>query len=110
MQRSTTRDCGRGEATMRSSGENHALSKEERRRVLSKLSKLSKEERRGLRRLAKRGRAGATAREIGDGEAAGLSVGATLVKYELATVTRTNRFVLEKHAGKRVPGVIAWDD
>jgi hypothetical protein len=83
------------------------LSNEERRRVLSKLSK---EERRGLRRLAKRGRAGATAREIGDSEAAGLSVGASLVKHKLATVTRSNRFVLQKHAGNRVSGVIAWDD
>jgi hypothetical protein len=71
---------------------------------------LSKEERRGLLRLAKRGRAGATAREIGDSEATGLSVGASLVKHKLATVTRTNRFMLVKYVGKRVSGAIEWDD
>jgi hypothetical protein len=38
-----------------------------------------KEERLGFRRLAKHGRADATEREIGNNEAAGLSVGAALV-------------------------------
>jgi hypothetical protein len=107
MQRGETRKGGEGEAMTRGRLDNHVLSKEERRRLLSNLSK---EERRGLQRLAKHGRAGATAREIGDNEAAGLSVGAALVRLKLATVTRTNRFVMSEHVGKRVPAAIAWDD
>lgn len=71
---------------------------------------LSADERRALRRLAKRGRAGATARDIADSEAAGVPIGATLVRLGLAVVTRGNRFVLAKYAGKAVPGATVWDD
>jgi hypothetical protein len=71
---------------------------------------LTLNEKRALRRLAKRGRAGATAREIGDTEEEGLSVGARLVRLKRAVVTRTNRFVLVKYAGQNVPGPIGWDD
>jgi hypothetical protein len=63
MQRGATRNGGEGEAMTRGRADNHVLSKNERRRILSKLSN---EERRGLQRLAKHGRAGATAREISD--------------------------------------------
>ena len=71
---------------------------------------LNADERRGLRRLAKRGRAGGTVRELANSEAAGVPIGATLVRLGLAVVTRDNRFVLAKYAGKAVPGAIAWDD
>jgi hypothetical protein len=60
--------------------------------------------------LAKRGRAGAAAREIANGEGAGLRIGAALVRHGLAEVTRDNRFMLARYAGKSVPKVIRWDD
>jgi hypothetical protein len=71
---------------------------------------LARDEKRALRRLAQRGRGGATAREIGDTEEEGLSVGARLVEFKLVTVTRTNRFVLVKYVGKSVSGPISWDE
>ena len=71
---------------------------------------LTRDEKRALRCLAKRGRAGATAREIGDTEDGGLSMGARLVRLKLAVVTRTNRFVLVKYAGRSVPAPISWDE
>ena len=71
---------------------------------------LSPEERRALRRVAKRGRAGATAKEIGDSEDEGLSLGARLVQHKLVAVTRTNRFMLVKYVGTVVPGLISWDE
>jgi hypothetical protein len=70
----------------------------------------TRDERRALRRLAKRGRAGATAREIGDSEDEGLDVGARLVRLGRVAVTRTNRFVLVKYAGQSSPGPISWDE
>jgi hypothetical protein len=71
---------------------------------------LTRDERRALRRVAKRGKAGAAAREIGDGEDEGLEVGARLVKHKLVAVTRTNRFMLLKYVGTGVPGPISWDE
>ena len=70
----------------------------------------SKDERRALRRLVKRGRAGLTARELADNEAAGMLAGITLVWHGLAVVTRGNRFMAPQHAGKAVPDAIIWDD
>jgi hypothetical protein len=75
-----------------------------------KKANLTLDEKRALRRLAKRGRAGATAREIGDSEDEGLEVGARLVKHKLVAVTRTNKFMLVKYVGSVVPGPIRWDD
>jgi hypothetical protein len=71
---------------------------------------LSPDERRALRRVAKHGRAGATAKEIGDSEDEGLAVGARLVRHKLVVVTRTNRFILVKYVGTVVPGPISWDE
>ena len=68
------------------------------------------DERRALRRLAKRGKAGAPAREIGDSEDEGLDVGARLVRLKKVAVTRTNRFVLVKYVGQCVPEPISWDE
>ena len=73
------------------------------------MQRLSRDEQRGLRRLRKRGRAGATALELGESELAGLQLGARLVKLGLATVTRTNRFLLTKHLRTSVPAAIAWE-
>jgi hypothetical protein len=73
------------------------------------MRKLSRREQRWLRRLGKRGRAGATARELGGDEGTGLMVGSRLVKLGLATVTRNNRFMLTEHFGTTVPAVIAWE-
>jgi hypothetical protein len=71
---------------------------------------LTPDEGRALRRVAKHGRAGATAREIDDSEDEGLEVGARLVKHKLVAVTRTNRFMLVKYVGTGVPGPISWDE
>jgi len=71
---------------------------------------LTPDERRALQRVAKHGRAGATAREIGDSEDEGLDVGVKLVKHKLVAVTRTNRFMLVKYVGTVVPGPISWDE
>jgi hypothetical protein len=56
------------------------------------------------------GPAGAAAREIANGEGAGLRIGAALVRHGLAEVTRDNRFMLARYAGKSVPKVVRWDD
>jgi hypothetical protein len=63
-----------------------------------------------LRLLAKRGRAGATAKEIVAGdEAAGLEIGVKLLSLKRVTVTRSNRFLLTKYADS-IPRPINWDD
>jgi hypothetical protein len=76
----------------------------------AKRIKLTRDERRALRRVAKCGKAGATAREIGGSEDEGLEAGARLVKHKLVAVTRTNRFMLVKYVGTVVPGPISWDE
>jgi hypothetical protein len=78
-------------------------------REIEAMQRLSRDEQRGLRRLRKRGRAGATALELGESERAGLQLGARLVKLGLATVTRTNRFLLTKHLRTSVPAAITWE-
>jgi hypothetical protein len=61
---------------------------------------LSKTDRRALRQISRRGRAGATARQIGyrTMEAAGLATGLRLLRMGLVIVTPDNRFVLAKYA------------
>jgi hypothetical protein len=71
---------------------------------------LGADQRRALRQIQKRGRAGASAREIGETEAVGLRIGAKLVSLKLASVTRTNRFILPKWADVAVPPSITQDD
>jgi len=63
---------------------------------------LSKTDRRALRQIRRRGRAGATAKQIGyrKMEAAGLATGARLLRLGLVVVTSDNRFVLAKYAGE----------
>lgn len=63
---------------------------------------LSKTDRRALRRITKRGRFGATAKEIGfrKMEAAGLATAMRLVRHGLVIATRENCFVLVKYASE----------
>jgi hypothetical protein len=78
--------------------------------VRGKRVNLTPEERRALRRVAKHGRAGVTAKEIGGSEDEGMEVGARLTKHKLVAVTRTNRFMLVKYVGTVVPEPISWDE
>ena len=105
MIRGATMEGREDEARQRDDGDHYAR---------SRLGRLSKQQRRAVRggteRLAKHGRAGATAQELGGGnEREGLRMGVWLVQLGLAVVTRTNRFVLMNYAGKRVPNIIEWD-
>lgn len=60
---------------------------------------LSKSDRRALLQIRRRGRRGATAKEIGHRriEDAGLAIGARLMRLGLVVVTPSNRFVLKKY-------------
>ena len=64
---------------------------------------LNKTDRRALRRITKRGRFGANAKEIGHRrtEAAGLATGTRLMRLGLVAVTRENNFVLKKYAKQK---------
>ena len=64
---------------------------------------LSKSDRRALRRIGKKGRIGASAKEIGHRrmEAAGLATGTRLMRLGLVAVTRENNFVLKKYAKQK---------
>jgi len=71
---------------------------------------MAAEDRRALRQIQKHGRAGASAREIGETEVAGLRIGVKLVRLNLASVTRSNRFILTKWKNVAVPQNISADD
>jgi hypothetical protein len=57
--------------------------------------------------LARAGRNGAAAQNLGPGDAAGEATGVALVYGGTAVPTRINKFLAKKHAGKSVP---AWDE
>jgi hypothetical protein len=59
---------------------------------------LTKLESRALRRIARRGRRGASALELSGEEMAGLALASTLVKAGFVIATSSNRFVLAKYA------------
>jgi len=64
-----------------------------------------------LRKITRRGRAGATAKEINPDESAGLALAAQLVRRKLIVATAGNRFILTKYAAAiRSEPFIADDD
>jgi hypothetical protein len=70
-------------------------------------SGLSKAERRALRKIAIRGRHGATAREIMPmNETIGLAIAASLVRLKLVVVNNVNRFVLARYKTRSGPSLL----
>jgi hypothetical protein len=62
------------------------------------------------RALAKAGKAGAFAKDLGTSAAVGEAAGVTLVRDGAAVPTRINKFLAKKHVGKSVPVGIERDD
>jgi hypothetical protein len=63
-----------------------------------------------LRTIARAGRSGASASSLAENESIGMALGIALVARGDAVVTRTNRFILKRWAGKTVATAINWDD
>ena len=73
-------------------------------------SALSKSQKNALRKISKRGRTGATAKEINVNEPSGLAIAADLVRLRLVVVNNANRFVLKQYKKEIRPEPIVADD